>query len=182
MFRRATLEIENLIRTGTVVESKASEGKMLARVDVHGRVTDWLPVFGISNSFMKLFIPICVGEQVSVLCEFAEADAGLILPSIYHEGNTEPEGANAHTMVMAFHDGGKFSYDTQVGEMTLEAVTQAKVIAPHIEMVCETSHCTGSMDIDGALHVGEQISTDSTVSDAQGDLSNFSTSDGASRA
>jgi len=176
------LEISNIMRVGTVVESKANEGKMLARVNIHGRITDWLPVFGISNSFMKLFFPIQVGEQVTVLCEFAEADAGIVLPSIYNEGNAEPEGANAHTMVMSFHDGGKISYDSKNGEMTLASATKATVIAPHIEMSCESVHCTGSMDIDGALHVGEQISTDSTVSDAAGDLSNFKTSDGASRA
>ena len=176
------MDMSNLIRTGTVVQSKAAQGKMLARVDLHGRVTDWLPVFGISNSFVKIYIPIRVGEQVTVLCEFAEADSGVIVPSLFHEDSPEPSGVNEHTFVVSFHDGGKIAYDSQSAEMLLEAVAQAKVVAPHIEMVCDSVHCSGSMDIDGALHAGEAISTDSTISDANGDLSNFTTTDGAGRA
>lgn len=173
---------DELIRTGTVVESKAKQGKLLARVDIHGRVTDWLPVFGICNAFMKIYIPIRVGEQVSVLCEFGEADSGLILPSIFHDDMPEPSGANDETMIIAYHDGGEVRYDASSGEMTLKAISQAKVMAPHIELVCETAHSTGSWDIDGALHIGESISTDGTVTDANGDLSNFTTTDGAQRA
>jgi len=182
MFRSLVLSIANLIRIGTVVESKANQGKSLARVDIHGRVTDWLPVMGISNSFVKIYIPIQAGEQVTVLCEFGDADSGIIIPSLFSSVSPEPSGADASTMIVSYSDGGEFRYNTQSGKMLMRAVAEAKVVAPHIELVCETGHSTGSWDIDGALHVGEEISTDSTVADARGDLSNFTTTDGASRA
>ncbi len=174
--------INNMIRTGTITEHKSKEGKLLARVDVHGRVTDWLPVNGLSNSFMKIYIPLRIGEQVEVHSEFGEADSGVIHRSIFSEESAEPEGADNDTAIISFHDGGTFKYNTKTGLLTMEAISEAKIIAPHIELACETSHCFGSMDIDGGLNVVDGISTDGGIMDGRGDLSNFNTTDGASRA
>jgi len=174
--------INNLIRTGTITQHKSKEGKLLARVDVHGRVTDWLPVAGISNRFMKIYIPVRAGEQVEVHSEFGEADSGVIHRSIYSSDSSEPEGADDDTAIIAFHDGATFKYNTETGLLTMEAISEAKIMAPHIELACETLHSTADVDIDGSLNVGGDISTDGTVTDARGDLSNFTTTDGAGRA
>ena len=174
--------LTNLIRTGTIVESRAVNGKMMARVDVHGRVTDWMPVIGISNAFMKIYIPILVGEQVTVLCEFGEADNGIILRSLFSQDSAEPTGMNATTASILFHDGAKAQYDSSTGRMDVEAIGSIHMTAPHVELVCDTAHMTGTLEIDGALGVGGDISTDGGITDANGDLSNFTTSDGASRA
>lgn len=174
--------INNLIRIGTIRQHKSKEGKLLARVDVHGRLTDWLPVKGLSNSFVKIYFPLREGEQVEVHSEFGEADSGVIHRSIYSKESAEPEGADNDTAIIAFHDGATFKYNTQTGLLTMEAIGEAKIIAPHIELVCESLHTTGDVDIDGSLDVGGDVSTDGTVTDGQGDLSNFTTTDGASRA
>lgn len=174
--------ISNLIRTGTIVQSRAVNGKMVARVDVHGRVTDWLPVIGTSNAFMKIYIPIVVGEQVTVLCEFGEADNGIVLRSLFSEESAEPTGMNESTAMILFHDGAKVQYDSGTGRMDVKAIGSVHMTAPHVELVCDTTHITGTLDIDGALGVGGDISTDGGITDANGDLSNFITSDGAVRA
>lgn len=174
--------VTNLIRTGTIHEHKSKEGKLLARVNIHGRISGWMPVVGISNKFIKVYIPLTVGEQVEVHSEFGNADAGVIHRSIFSDEMPEPAGANETTAIIQFHDGGEVQYDTSGGKMTLKAVSEAKITAPHIELDCETSRCTGDMDIDGSLNVGGDISTDGEVSDVRGDLTNFTTTDGAERA
>ena len=178
----ADRRLNNVIRNGTIRQHKSAEGKLLARVEIHGRLTDWLPVKGMCNSFVKIYFPIRIGEQVQVHAEFGEADSGVIERSIFCDDCPEPEGADNDTAIMLFHDGGEIRYNTKTGKMELNAIMEAKIIAPHIELVCETIHSTGSMDIDGALNVTEGISTDGDISDGQGDLSNFTTTDGATRA
>lgn len=50
--------LENIIQVGTVSATKNQEGKALARVVVHDvdedkRVTDFLPVLSLANSFLE---------------------------------------------------------------------------------------------------------------------------------
>lgn len=174
--------VKNLIRNGTIVAHKSSEGKLLARVDIHGRVTDWLPVKGVSNRYVKIYIPITKGEQVEVHSEFGNADSGVIHRSIFSDELPEPQGADEHTAIVEFHDGGGFRYDTSSGKMEFIAVAEIRLAAPHIDMDCETLHIAGDTDNDGSLNVDGDITTSGEITDAMGDLTNFTTTDGASRA
>ena len=102
--------ISNLCSFGTIVETKSANGLALAKVKIDDRVTDFFPVVSKSNSFKKHYIPVRVGEQVTVFCPFGEANIGFILPSIFNKGSKEPTGARDTREVVTYEDGTTFYY------------------------------------------------------------------------
>jgi len=101
--------LNNIVQVGTVVEIDKS--KALARVNILGRVTDFLPVFMWTNDFVKVWLPIRVGQQVAVLSPFGNGNSGIILPSIYNKSCKEPNGANDENVVIEFSKGVKIISD-----------------------------------------------------------------------
>jgi len=98
-------KLNNLIQIGTVTEVKSADGLALARVNVLGRVTDFLPVFMWANDFVKVWLPIRVGQQVTVLSPFGNANSGIILPSVYNKNCKEPSGGKDENVVIEFSKG-----------------------------------------------------------------------------
>ncbi|MCG3658601.1 phage baseplate assembly protein V [Aliarcobacter butzleri] len=160
--------LENIIQIGTVDATKNQEGKALARVVVHDvgedkRVTDFLPVLSLANSFFRVFIPIRVGEQVLVISPFGDTNKGFIFRSIFNKGCKEPSGANENKTIIEFEDGAIISYDTKsstlevlnpniinvkVGESVNVKVGQtivvnvgqsAKIVAPKVDIESTTT-------------------------------------------
>lgn len=121
--------ISNLCSFGTIVETKSAEGLALARVKIDDRVTDFFPVVSKSNSFKKHYIPVRVGEQVTVFCPFGEANIGFILPSIFNKGSKEPTGASDTREVVTYEDGTTFFYDTKSKELNVNCVGDVKIKA-----------------------------------------------------
>jgi len=89
-----------MVSFGTVVESRAADGKALVRVAVYERVTDWLPVASLSNSFFKLWIPPLVGMQVTVISPGGDADYGVVIPAIFNTNCKEPADANGSNAIL----------------------------------------------------------------------------------
>ena len=121
--------ISNICSFGTIVETKSAEGLALARVKIDDRVTDFFPVVSKSNSFKKHYIPVRVGEQVTVFCPFGEANIGFILPSIFNKGSKEPTGASDTREVVTYEDGTTFFYDTKIKELNVNCVGDVKIKA-----------------------------------------------------
>lgn len=185
-------KINNLIVIGTVTESKSAQGLSLARVKVLERVTDFLPVMQISNSFKTHATPIRPGEQVVVLHPFGEGDSGVVLGSIFNKGQKEPSGYSATKEVTEYSDGTLISYDVASKTLEINAVATVNIICKNANITAETVH-TGNVTIEGDLlvsgnvaagknlSVNENLSLNGTINDALGDLSNHthSTTDGA---
>lgn len=121
--------ISNLCSFGTIVETKSANGLALAKVKIDDRVTDFFPVVSKSNSFKKHYIPVRVGEQVTVFCPFGEANIGFILPSIFNKGSKEPTGASDTREVVTYEDGTTFFYDTKSKELNVNCVGDVKIKA-----------------------------------------------------
>ena len=121
--------ISNVCSFGTIVETKSANGLALARVKIDDRVTDFFPVVSKSNSFKKHYIPVRVGEQVTVFCPFGEANIGFILPSIFNKGSKEPTGASDTREVVTYEDGTTFFYDTKIKELNVNCVGDVKIKA-----------------------------------------------------
>lgn len=121
--------ISNLCSFGTIVETKSANGLALAKVKIDDRVTDFFPVVSKSNSFKKHYIPVRVGEQVTVFCPFGEANIGFILPSIFNKGSKEPNGASNTREVVTYEDGTTFFYDTKSKELNVNCVGDVKIKA-----------------------------------------------------
>ncbi len=120
-------KLNNIVQVGTISQTKSSEGKALARVmlDENGdekRVTAFLPVISLANSFARTFIPLRINEQVLVLSPFGNANRGFIFRSIFNRKCKEPNEANEHTAVMEFEDGTKLTYDTKASILKIDAV------------------------------------------------------------
>ena len=189
-----TRRINNLIAIGTVTESKSVDGLSLARVKILSRVTDFLPVMQGANSFKKTSSPIRVGEQVVVLQMFGNGDGGVIVGSIFNKGCKEPSGSSDVREVFEYEDGTKFYYDTVTKTLEVDAVgtvnvtcKNANITADTLNITATTSHTgdiavKGNFSVDGTISSTGDISTDANVNDLKGNLSAFTTTDGASRA
>ena len=121
--------ISNLCSFGTIVETKSANGLALAKVKIDDRVTDFFPVVSKSNSFKKHYIPVRVGEQVTVFCPFGEANIGFILPSIFNKSSKEPNGASNTREVVTYEDGTTFFYVTKSKELNVNCVGDVKIKA-----------------------------------------------------
>ena len=193
--------LNNIIQVGTVVEIDKS--KALARVNVLGRVTDFLPVKMIGNSFVKVFIPIRVNEQVLVVCPYGNANSGFIIPSIFNVNCKEPSGSNPDTAIIEFNGGVRIDSDGSTVNViapvnvNVTAAT-ATITAANTIITSETAN-NGNVTINGNLTVNGNIAMNGaggaggiaeitgdlkvsgTIYDSKGDLTNHthSTTDGA---
>ena len=134
--------LENIVQIGQVSATKNQDGKALARVIVHDvgedkRVTDFLPVLSLANSFFRVFFPIRVGEQVLVISLFGDANKGFILRSIFNKSCKEPDGASETKTIIEFEDGTIIFYDTKskkldfycVGDVSIKAAGNINIEA-----------------------------------------------------
>jgi len=201
MSKELERRINNLIQVGTVVE--IDEGRALARVDILGRVTDFLPVKMIGNSFVKVFIPIRINEQVLVVCPFGNANSGFIVPSIFNVNCKEPSGSNPDTAIIEFAGGVRIDSDGKTVNVTAPVnvnvtATTATVSAANTIITSATTN-NGNVTINGNLTVNGNIAMNGadgssgvaeitgdlkvsgTIYDSKGDLTNHthSTTDGA---
>ena len=189
-FRR----ISNLVAVGTVTQSKSADGISLCRVKIGERVTDFLPYMQHSSSFKRCATPVRVGEQVVVLHPFGDGDFGIVVGSIFNKGSKEPAGYSDTKEIVEFEDGTVVSYDTASKTLDLNAVGSINVVckdasvqANSISVTATTSHSgdvtiNGNLTVSGTADVGGNFTTGGTVTDSRGDLTNFSTTDGAARA
>lgn len=150
--------MENIVQVGTVVEVDSK--RALARVNVLGRVTDFLPVKMIANDFVKIWLPAWVGEQVLVVCPYGDADSGFVIPSIFNKGCKEPQGAANHKAIVEFAGGVRI--ETDGVKVNVTAPNGIAIEAPQVS-------------VSGDLHVG------GVITDVKGDLTNHThdTTDGA---
>lgn len=108
---------------GTVVEVQST--KALVKVDVCGRVSDWMPVLMMANAFKRHFIPLRVGEQVAVL---GGLDNGFVLRGMYHATCGEPAGSGAACEVIVYESGASIIVDTDANTATLSGFAHVTVI------------------------------------------------------
>ena len=111
-----------MLEFGTIVETKSQNGKALAKVNILGRVTDWLPILSSANSFKRSFTPARINEQVAVL------DDLLILGSIFNKGCSEPAGDNSKE-IMEYEDGTLISYDSKNSVLLISAIKDISIKA-----------------------------------------------------
>lgn len=125
---------ENVIQIGTIGETKNQEGKALGRVilDDEGenkRVSRFLPVISLANSFAKVWFPLRIGEQVLVVSPFGNANSGFIIRSIFNKGCKEPALSSANTTVIEFEDGSVLHYDSKTKLLNFNCVGDINIQA-----------------------------------------------------
>jgi phage baseplate assembly protein V len=179
--------LENIVQVGTISQTKSADGKALARVvlDDSGedkRVSKFLPVLNIANTFMKIWIPIKVGEQVLVISPFGNSNSGFIIRSIFNRGCKEPTGANENTTVVEFDDGTVIQYDSKASELKIDVIKTVNIICQEANITADVFNINADeTNVNGVLNVTEDINCDGIINDVLGDLTNHphSDSDGA---
>lgn len=136
--------LENIVQIGTIHTSKVADGQHLARVildddGVNKRVSPFLPVNSLANSFARVFFPIRAGEQVVIISLFGNANSGFIIRSIFHNRCKVPGKANSHTTLVEFEDGTVISYDTKASELKVDAVKSINVFCKTVNIEASTS-------------------------------------------
>lgn len=141
----------NFVDLGTVVGVDLAN-RALVRVQLGDRVTNWLPYKSIANAFIKVWMPPRVGEQVTVLLPFAEANGGIAFGSIFNKGCKEPDGANDHNFIVEFEDGTRIVCDTNTHDLSISTSGAINLTA-------------SAVNIEGNLNVS------GTITDEKGSLS-----------
>lgn len=166
-----------VIHIGTVVEVKTD--KSLVKVDVLGRITDWLPVLQQANSFKRQFVSLRKNQQVVVLAN------RVVIGSIFNVDCSEPDGANEHIDIVEYEDGTRVEYDSEAKTLKVDAVgdlhitcKNAVVKADHFDVEATdmtftgTTTFTGDITHNGKFNNTDGIETDGIIKDAKGDLTN----------
>lgn len=129
--------LHNLIAIGTICETQSTEGKALARVNVCGRITDFLPVVSFANSYKRHYIPARIGEQVLVFSPYGEANEGIILRGIFNQECKESEGANNTKEILTYEDGVSFSYDTETSTLKVDSPKQIQIFCQNASITAQ---------------------------------------------
>lgn len=129
--------ISNLINIGTIAETKSTEGKALARVNIANRQSDFLPIVSFCNSFKRHFAPVRVGEQVLVFCPQGENSIGFIVRGIFNQNCKEPQG-NDTKEIITYEDGVSFSYDTSTSTLEIAAPKSINITCTHANIKAQT--------------------------------------------
>lgn len=160
--------LENIVQIGTISATKSKDGKALARVildddEDNQRVSKFLPVVSLANSFGKVYFPLRVNEQVLVISPFGNANSGFIIRSIFNKSCKEPNGANEHTAIVEFEDGTRISYDSKASDLKVDAVKSINIICKTATVTANSTTITstttheGDVTINGKLKVTELI-------------------------
>jgi phage baseplate assembly protein V len=172
-------KLKNMARVTSIVTPN-DEGKALATIKIGKNESIEFPVMSFANSFKKHWIPIRAKEQVLVVFPFGNANKGYIFRGIFNTGLKEPNGADLDTEIIEYQDGAKFSYSVKSGEMRVEGVKTLTVVVENLNVTGSTVFNSG-VQMKSTLDVNGDISTKAKVNDVRGDLTNFKTTDKASR-
>lgn len=117
-------KLANLIGLGTIAQADHSSARV--KVDINGRVTDWLPIpADIGNNFIR-WRPLRVGTQVLVACPGGDP-ANAIIVQILYSAALSPPANRGDVDIIAFDDGTTLEYDTGAKRLTVKATDRLTV-------------------------------------------------------
>lgn len=184
---------------GKIVE--VNYEKSLVKVDYQGTISDFMPYEQVANSYVKIYIPPKVGEQVSII----ELDGGFMYAIASFFNADFPSNGDEFTHKISYEDGTELSYNTQSSTLKINAVKtinisciDCNVKASNVKVDCSTLNANAhnttitspSINLNGNTKIAGAISTSSagggagsftingslkvtgTISDSKGDLTN----------
>lgn len=157
--------LANVIRIGTI--AALDPANALVQVDLGDITTDWLPWgTGRAGSTRKWSAPR-LGEQVLVFSPSGELGAGIVGPSVFQDAHPAPS-SNPDVENVTFSDGSSVAYDAGSNTLTVNVSGAGNVVvncqhatinaAADVTLNTPQAHCTGNMQVDGALSVAGGMS------------------------
>jgi len=94
-------------------EELGSGKKLLVKVSVDGRVTNWLPVKTKASSFLVEHTPVRIGDQVIVFNPFGNNEDGFVDRNINYKDIPLPAEVDENKFYKEFEDGTVYIHDTK---------------------------------------------------------------------
>lgn len=182
--------INNLIRTGTVLEVNLQDG--LCRVQTGELQTTWLNWLTSRAGRTRTWWAPSVDEQVLLLSIGGDLTTAFVLPGIYSDANSAPS-ASADALHITFPDGAVIEYEPETSALTVSGIKTADVTAsdsitttvPLVlvkastritldtpEVVCTNKLTTGTLEVQkggtmkgNITHTGGSLSSNGIVVD-----------------
>ena len=182
--------LNNLIRTGTVLEVNLQDG--LCRVQTGELQTTWLNWLTSRAGRTRTWWAPSVDEQVLLLSIGGDLTTAFVLPGIYSDANPAPS-ASVDALHIAFPDGAVIEYEPETSSLTVSGIKTADVTAsdsitttvPLVlvkastritldtpEVVCTNKLTTGTLEVQkggtmkgNITHTGGSLSSNGIVVD-----------------
>lgn len=134
--------LNNLIRTGTVLEVNLQDG--LCRVQTGELQTTWLNWLTSRAGRTRTWWAPSVDEQVLLLSIGGDLTTAFVLPAIYSDENPPPSTAQ-NACVVQFPDNATFQYDPDTGALQIKGV-KSMVIEASDSIALKTKKLTITAD------------------------------------
>lgn len=108
--------LHNVATYGTIAEVDHARGRV--RVDVAGRLTDWLPAPGNVGQNYRAWSPTRVGTQVLVTSPSGDPANGVVSQILYSD-QLPPAETGADLDVIQFDDGTRIAYDSAAQKLSV---------------------------------------------------------------
>ena len=101
-------------------ETLGSGKKLLAKVEVDNRVTNFLPVQCHASSFLVEHLPIAINDLVMVLNPFGNDEDGYITRNLPYKDIPLPANVDADTHIKVFKDGTNYVHNVKNKKISLK--------------------------------------------------------------
>jgi phage baseplate assembly protein V len=139
--------LNNLAAYGTI--AAVDHGRGMVRVDVAGRLTDWLPVPGLVGNNFRGSAPMRVGTQVLVTSPSGNLANG-VLSGVLYSGGLPPPDTSGNVDVILWNDGARVEYDSAAKSFLLDVPVPGKVQTRVGAATCEITNETIRIQVGGS--------------------------------
>lgn len=126
---------------GKIVE--VNYAKSLVKVDYQGTISDFMPYKQVANSYVKIYTPAKVGEQVSII----ELDGGFMYAIASFFNVDYPSNGDEFTHKISYEDGTELSYNTKNNTLEINAVKTINITCEDINVTCTSATLNAKQNI-----------------------------------
>jgi len=120
-----------MIQYGKIVDFKyitlGTGKKLVVKVNVDERVTNWLPVKTKASSFLVEHTPVRISDQVIVFNPFGDNEDGFVDRNLTYKDIPLPAGVDENKYYQEFEDGTVYIHDTKEKQITLTTPLKIKL-------------------------------------------------------
>jgi len=116
--------LHNVASYGTI--AAVDNGRGMVRVNVAGRLTDWLPTPGLVGQNFRGSAPMREGTQVLMTCPSGDPANGVLSAVLYSDGLPPPD-TSGDVDVILWNDGARVSYDSAAQALLVDVPVGGKV-------------------------------------------------------
>ncbi|BFT61821.1 phage baseplate assembly protein V [Pseudomonas moorei] len=151
------------------------------RVQSGDWVSAWVRWHSLAAGKARHWRAPSLNEQGVLFNPSGQAGMGTFIPGLYGDAGGQPDNRD-HVEVWRFEDGGSLVYDWEAKSYTITlpsgtvsikvGSTEAVVTDSAVNVTSEMINLNGAVNIDGPLHVTQDITSDAAIIDTTGNTPN----------